>query len=80
MSDSQEHINAQHSGRQAHASTCLHSVQACPECGGFLKAGKDPVDSERGFRYRQRQCLGCGATFHTKQGPEEITGVEKISA
>ena len=55
-----------------------HRVTVCPECGGLLAAGKDPEDSDHGYRYRIRTCQGCGAEWGTKQPPEELTG--KIEA
>lgn len=48
----------------------------CPECGAMLGCDRDAYTSERGFIYRQRKCRGCGRIFHTKQEPEEVTGVE----
>lgn len=51
-------------------------VTACPNCGGKLRAGKNAYASDAGFIYRARVCRACGAATHTKQAPEEITGVE----
>lgn len=54
-----------------------NKVLVCVKCGGRLAADKTPVASERGFIYRQRVCLSCGAITSTKQGPEEVCGVEE---
>ena len=48
----------------------------CPECGGMLSGDRDAYTSNRGFIYRERKCRNCGYIFHTRQAPEEITGVE----
>ena len=59
-----------------------HKVKVCqvPGCGGVLASGKKPCDeSVRGFRYREKVCAECGAVHHTKQGPEEFTGLEEKS-
>ena len=47
----------------------------CPLCGRRLGHDKNAVTSENGWVYRSRQCSGCLAVLHTKQPPEEITGV-----
>ncbi len=51
-------------------------VIVCPECGGSLRKHKNPCISDNGFAYRTRKCSVCGVVVHTKQPPEEITGVE----
>ena len=52
-------------------------VTRCPRCGGKLgpdkKADTNPYS---GVIYRNRLCPGCGGRVHTKQPPEEITGLE----
>ena len=48
----------------------------CPECGGKLSNDRNAYTSDGGFIYRERRCRNCGYTFHTKQEPEEVTGVE----
>ena len=58
-----------------------HKVTVCqvPGGGGVLASGKKPCDeSVRGFRYREKVCKKCGAVHHTKQGPEELTGLEQL--
>lgn len=52
-------------------------VVICPECGGKLGRDRNAVTSANRFIYRSRACMVCGAVVHTKQPPEEITGVEK---
>ena len=52
-----------------------HRITTCPNCGGRLKAGKNPYTSAQGFLYRVRKCGKCGKEVHTKQGPEEVTGL-----
>lgn len=49
----------------------------CPLCGEKLSSDKNSITSERGFIYRNRVCQHCALTFHTKQDPEEITGVSR---
>lgn len=51
-------------------------ITECPECGGKLDSDRDAVTSETRFIYRSRRCLSCGAIVHTKQSPEEVSGIE----
>ena len=51
-------------------------VTRCPACQGKLGFDRDAVTLDNRFIYRSRPCMACGAVIHTKQPPEEITGVE----
>lgn len=55
-------------------------VTECPECGGKLGFDRDAYTSDSRFIYRARPCSACGAIIHTKQSPEEVTGVEREAA
>ena len=56
----------------------VNRVTTCPECGGKLNPDKKAdTNLWSGVIYRRRFCPDCHVRIHTKQGPEEITGVEK---
>ena len=54
----------------------MNRVGVCPKCGGKLGADrKADVNPYSGVIYRSRLCENCGSVIHTKQQPEEITGI-----
>ena len=59
------------------ARRAYNRMRWCPVCQERLSFDRDAVTSENGFIYRNRRCPACGASVHTKQPPEEVTGVER---
>lgn len=50
----------------------------CRACNGRLAGDKSPFTSGQGYIYRTRVCRQCGTVYFTKQGPEEVTGIETV--
>lgn len=57
-----------------------NKITTCRDCGGKLTSDKNKEEGCSGFAYRSRVCLVCGTVWHTKQPPEEITGVERVGS